>query len=144
MSLRLIASLVVVLLISGSGCAKRRCEAARVEALPEWQRLQTEIDRRLGDARTVLEQADAGAGADSDSDAKRARNRFELINFWSTNMHALTNSLAAAVDEGFQPTFASTVRELSESVHGVNDPALNDLLTPARRTAMNVVAACQK
>ena len=36
------------------------------------------------------------------------------------------------------------VSETSESVHGVNDPALNALLTPARYTAMNVIAACRK
>lgn len=142
MSHRFAAAMVIVLM-GASGCAKRRCEGARVEALPEWQRLQTEIDRRLIVARTELEQVDAGTSAGGE-DARRARNRFELINFWSKNAHAITASLTAPVDEGFQPTFATTVSETSESVHGVNDPALNALLTPARYTAMNVIAACRK
>ena len=125
--------LVVVLL---SGCAKRRCEAARVEAMPEWQALQAEIDHRLAE-----EGSDAGAGAEPD---ERAQARFELIKYQSQTLHTLTSSLGAPLDPAFVPSFDSTVREISESVHGLNDPALNALLAPARRTAMNVLSACPR
>lgn len=127
------------LLVLNTGCAKRRCEAARAEASPEWAALQTEIDQRLLTARAKLTPEDAGVEID-----ERAKNRYEQVSFWSTTVHAVTASLTAPIEEGFAPSFGEHVREVSESVHGVNDPKLNELLTPARRTAMNVVAACQK
>lgn len=132
MKLRLLLLVVVVI----SGCAKRRCEAARVEALPEWQTLQTEIDHRLAEERP-----DAGVVAELD---ERARARFELTKYQSQTLHVITGSLAAPFDPTFVPSFDLTVREISESVHGLNDPTLNSLLAPARRSAMNVLDACPR
>lgn len=132
MKLRLLLLLVVVVVLSG--CAKRRCEAARVEALPEWQTLQAEVDHRL-----AQESPDAGSATELD---ERAQARFELIKYQSQTLHALTATLAAPLDPTFVPSFDHGVREISESVHGLNDPTLNSLLAPARRSAMNVLAAC--
>ena len=132
MKLRLVLLVVVVM----SGCAKRRCEAARAEALPEWQTLQTEIDHRLAGG-----QPDAGAGTAVDD---HAHARFELQRYQSQTLHVLTDSLAAPLGPAFMPAFNDTVREISESVHGLNDPTLNSLLAPARRSAMNVLDACPR
>jgi hypothetical protein len=130
---------IVVLLVLSTSCAKRRCEAARAEALPEWVALQAEIDERLVAARTRLRPEDAGVEVDA-----RAKSRFELISYWSSTVHAVTASLTAPIEGAFAPSFGEHVREASDSVHGVNDARLNTLLTPARRTAMNVLAACQR
>ncbi len=128
--LLLLASLLLTI-----GCAKRRCEAARLETLPDWRTLQVEIDRRL-----LAETPDAGAGA---VEAYRQA-RFELTRYQSQTMHTLTASLEAPLDPAFLPSFDHSVREISESVHGLNDPTLNALLAPARRGAMNVLEACPK
>ncbi len=117
--------------LTALGCKGRRCENARTQALPEWERLQKTVDARLALAR----KADPGDPL--------AKARFEQINYWAGQISAVTTALGSLPkDPTVVPALEQAVREVSESVHGVNDHELNELLAPARRGGLEVIEHC--
>lgn len=142
MNQRLTLLIVSVVAFEGIACGGRRCEAARREAVPAWQYLQTEVAQRLAqarDTRSRYDDTDAGEYAD---EARQAQAHLAQVEFWAQRVSNVSQALQAPRDAAFASSMRQWVAEASESIHGVNDADLNQLLAPARLSALNVIAAC--
>ncbi len=133
---------VTSICLAATGCKSARCEAARAQALAPWQNLQRSVDERQAQERAAAS-ADAGATERDDERLEHTRHRLAQATYWSERVHFGVMLLESKRLEGFVPAFEQTVREVSESVHGVNDPQLNAALGPARLAALNALAACR-
>lgn len=139
MRLLLVAALLT---LGATGCKGQRCNAARAEALAPWQNLQRAVDQRVAEERAAVA-TDAGTTERDEERLEHARHRLEQAMYWSQRVQVGVMLLEAKRRETFVPTFDQTIREVSESVHGVNDPQLNAELGPARLAALNALAACR-
>ncbi len=128
--------------LAATGCQSARCEAARAQALAPWQNLQRSVDERQAHERAAAS-ADAGATERDEERLEHSHHLLAQAAYWSERVQVGVMLLEAKRPEGFLPAFEQTVREVSESVHGVNDPLLNAALAPARLAALNALAACR-